>query len=201
MAGPTGERTPEPGGAWHAPGPGGFQPAPIEPGPAPGIAYADLVTRVIAFVIDAILLGFASAIVWSLLITTLFISGGLGGVFTGLIVGSVLQLGISAVYFVWSWTTWRASPGQRVLSLQTVNAADGATLTQGQAISRWLYLYGLVALASVASWGGGLGPLQPLLGLAGLAYALYLLYSASQDPKRQGFHDKQAATVVVKRTA
>lgn len=201
MAGPAGQRTPEPSGAWHAPGPGGFQPAPIAPGPAPGIAYADLVTRVIAFVIDAILLGFASAIVWSLLITTLFITGGLGGVFTELIVGSVLQLGISAVYFVWSWTTWRASPGQRILSVQTLNAADGATLTQGQAISRWLYLYGLVALASVASWGGKLGVLQPLLGVAGLAYALYLLYTASQDPKRQGFHDKQAGTVVVKRTA
>ena len=36
----------------------------------------------------------------------------------------------------------RASPGQKVLNLETVNAADGATLTQPQAIRRWVFLWG-----------------------------------------------------------
>ena len=44
-----------------APTPGGFDPASfkqaaVEAGPAPGVAYADLVTRIIALVIDSVIL-------------------------------------------------------------------------------------------------------------------------------------------------
>ena len=31
-----------------------------------------------------------------------------------------------------------------------------------------------------------------------LGYAIYLLYTAANSPTRQGFHDVQASTVVVK---
>ena len=36
-------------------------------------------------------------------------------------------------------------------------------------------------------------------GLVSLAYLIYLLYTTNSDPKRQGFHDHYANTVVVKR--
>jgi hypothetical protein len=77
---------------------------------------------------------------------------------------------------------------------------NGATLSQDQAIRRWLFLYGPGAISSAV----GLAPigfLSTLISLAVLGYYIYLLYSASQDPRRQGFHDKQVDTVVVKRSA
>jgi uncharacterized RDD family membrane protein YckC len=87
----------------------------------------------------------------------------------------------------------RASPGQKFLNLETVNAADGATLTQNQAIRRWVFLWGPIAL----------GAIVPILGilisLLALIYLIYLIYTINQSPKRQGYHDVQAGTVVVKR--
>jgi hypothetical protein len=185
---------------WQTPGESSTFGVPIAPGPVAGVTYADLVPRIVAYIIDAIILGIGYAIVWSILIATLFVSGGLGGVWVGLIVGSVALLAASAVYFIWTWTHWRASPGQRILSIETVNAPNGATLSQDQAIRRWLFLYGPGAISSAV----GLAPigfLSTLISLAVLGYYIYLLYSASQDPRRQGFHDKQVDTVVVKRSA
>jgi uncharacterized RDD family membrane protein YckC len=182
--------------------PAGFQVAPVAAGPAPGVAYADLVTRIIAYIIDAILLSVATFIIAAILGGIFITFGGLVGLLVGLVVIGGLVLFGSAFYFIYTWTTMRASPGQKVLNLETVNAADGATLTRDQAIKRWAYLYGLFSLATVAQFvlsASSLAILSSLLSLATLVYAIYLLYSASQDAKRQGFHDKQAGTVVVKR--
>ncbi|HXG40391.1 MAG TPA: RDD family protein [Candidatus Limnocylindrales bacterium] len=194
---------PEGGTGWTSPPqPSGWSTPPIAPGPAPGVAYADLVPRVVAFIIDAIILGFGYAIVWTVFLTTIFFAGGFGGLLVGILVSGLVFILASAAYFVYTWTRLRASPGQRVLGLETVNATDGATLTQDQAIRRWLYLFGPSALATILSVAGpALGAISTLVSLAALGYAIYLLYTASQDPKRQGFHDKQANTVVVRRTA
>ena len=94
----------------------------------------------------------------------------------------------------------RASLGQKMLGLETVNAGNGATLTQQQAIRRWAFLFGPQAIVTVlqigSSWFvyafGLMGVLSLLLSLAGLAYTIYLLYTTSQSSKRQGFHDVQA---------
>ena len=43
-----------------------------------------------------------------------------------------------------------------------------------------------------------LGGIGTLLGLLTFAYAIYLLYTAANSSSRQGFHDVQASTVVVK---
>jgi hypothetical protein len=107
---------------------------------------------------------------------------------------------------VWGWTnpTMRASLGQKALNLQTVNAADGATLTREQAIRRWGWLYGVFVLASVCQMVLGttsLGFLGSLISLATFAYFVYLIWTTSKDAKRQGYHDIQAKTVVVKRVA
>jgi uncharacterized RDD family membrane protein YckC len=177
-----------------------------EAGPAPGILYADLTTRIIAFIIDAILLG----IVATFLIVALgaiFLGTLLGGnFFIALVVGVVLavaNMAISAAYFVWGWTNpqMRASLGQKVMGLQTVGAADGATLTRPQATRRWAFLYGFVALASalqLALSGTSIGGLASLIGLLSFGYSIYLLWTTSQHAKRQGFHDVQAGTVVIK---
>jgi uncharacterized RDD family membrane protein YckC len=111
---------------------------------------------------------------------------------------------ISAIYFIWGWTNpnMRASLGQRVLGLNTLNASDGATLTRDQAVRRWAWLYGIFAVASalqLALGGSDIRVLGSLIGLLAFAYWIFLLYTTYQSPKKQGYHDVQAGTVVVKR--
>ncbi len=197
---------PPPSGNWQAPqpppagAPGGFNPnfqqAAVEVGPAPGIVYADLVNRIIALVIDSIILAIPYWIVNGIVVGMFILSG--GAMFTlFLLVVGVLYAVLAGAYFVWTWTTQRASYGMKFLKLECVNAADGATLTRDQAIKRFIFLYAgnLLSIVGNNVFGFGLGS---LLGLVGLLYTLYLLYTASQSPKRQGFHDLQAGTVVIK---
>jgi uncharacterized RDD family membrane protein YckC len=194
--------TPPPSqGGFQAPPPSqpsapAFQQAAVEPGPAPGIAYADLVTRIVAYVIDAIGLGIVWTIVWSVIAGMLVVTSGFGLLtVAGVVLGLVWAAG-SLAYFVYCWTKLRATLGQRVMKLETVNASDGATLTQPQAIRRWAFLFGPAAAGIVL--GNILGILGSLLGLLAFGYECYLLYTASQSTKRQGFHDAQAGTVVIK---
>jgi hypothetical protein len=186
-----------------------YQPVAVAAGPAPGIAYADLTTRVIAFIIDGILLGILSAFISLALGALLFgflLSGGIFGVIIATVLLSAATLFLSAVYFVWGWTNpaMRASLGQKALNLQTVNAADGATLTRNQALGRWGWLYGVFVLANVVQLVLGstdLAILGSLISLATFAYFVFLIWTTSKDAKRQGFHDIKASTVVVKRVA
>ena len=178
-------------------------------GPAPGIAYADLTTRVIAFIIDGILLGILSAFIslaLGALLLGFLLSGGIIGVIVATVLLSAATLFLSAIYFVWGWTNpaMRASLGQKALNLQTVNAADGATLTREQALLRWGWLYGVFVLASVVQLvltPTDLSFLGSLISLATFAYFIFLIWTTSKDAKRQGFHDIKASTVVVKRVA
>jgi uncharacterized RDD family membrane protein YckC len=175
--------------------PPAFQPAAVAPGPAPGVTYADLVTRIIAFIIDAIIL-YIPWVILSAVVFTVVLINGAGFILFGLVLGVIYAVG-TAVYFVYCWTRLRASVGQRVLSLECVNAADGATLTQDQAIRRWAWLFGPYCISIVANYVFGL--LGSLIGLLAFVYVIYLLYTVSQNPKHQGYHDVQASTVVVKR--
>ena len=193
MTNPTGGA---PQGNWQAPppggAPGGFNPnmqqVAAEPGPAPGVTYADLVTRIIAAVIDGVALFVVNAILGGIGLAI----GGLGGNFIISAFFGVVFAAANAAYFVYGWTRMRASFGQKFLKLETVSAADGSTLTQEQAIRRWAFLYGPWAVAAIIPILGSL--LMLLVGL----YELYLLYTVSQSAKRQGFHDTQAGTVVIK---
>lgn len=197
---------PPAGGSWNAPPPSApqqgfqtppqFQQAAVEAGPAPGIVYGDVVTRIIALFIDSLILWIPYVIVSTILVGAMFATGGAISFIFALLVG-VAYAALAGAYFVWTWTTQRASYGMKFLKLECVNAADGATLTRDQAIKRFLFLYAgnLIAIVGQNVFGLGLGS---LLALVGLGYVIYLLYTTSQSPKRQGFHDIQAGTVVVK---
>jgi uncharacterized RDD family membrane protein YckC len=164
-----------------------------------GLAYADVPSRIFAYIIDAIIMAVAFGILYAIF-GGLLIGSALGGFdfmfFIWFVVLLLIYAAGSAVYFIYTWTRMRGSPGQRVLGLETLNAADGAVLTQPQAIRRWLFLFGPFVLAQVASFM--LGGLGSLVGLLTFAYAVYLLYTAANSPTRQAFHDVQASTVVVK---
>jgi uncharacterized RDD family membrane protein YckC len=198
MTDPAGGAPTPPSSNWQtppppAPAPGGFQPnfqqSNVEAGPAPGVSYADTVNRVIAAVIDGVIL-------WVVNIVLLIIAGVIAiagaGWIISLLFGAIFAVA-NAVYFVYGWTKMRASFGQKFLNLETVNAADGATLTQNQAIRRWAFLFGPWAVGAIIPIVG------ILIELLAALYVLYLLYTVTQSPKRQGYHDLQSGTVVVKR--
>jgi uncharacterized RDD family membrane protein YckC len=72
------------------------------------------------------------------------------------------------------WLYRQATPGKMALSLRVVDATTGNTLTVGQSIGRYLGYF-----VSTIPFG---------LGLVWVAF----------DPKKQGWHDKLAGTVVVR---
>jgi uncharacterized RDD family membrane protein YckC len=154
------------------------------------LAPAAVAARAIAYIIDAIILGICGIVILGLIIPDTTIVGGI----TRAIIYGVLGF----LYFGYTWTAWRATPGQRILGLMTVNAADGAALTWSQAAMRWAYLFGPSVLNSLFPVGGALGA---LISLVVLGYYIYLLYTTSTDSRKQGFHDKQASTLVITKLA
>ncbi len=103
---------------------------------------------------------------------------------------------LTLVYFAWLWTSG-ATFGQRATRLWTLNAADGSLMTWNQSILRWLYLFGPVAVLNVFITPGLAGETMAAFArIIVTLYWVYLLWTAIRDPKRQGFHDLQARTVV-----
>lgn len=188
------------------PPPGGWAPAPqAVAGPA-GLVYADVPNRAIAYIIDVIILAIANFIVAAILdavgLRTWTVNANATSIGNLLsynpvagIIQAVIFTVISAAYFIYMWRTQRATLGQRVLGMQVGNAADGATLTQEQAIKRWLALGAPFGIAQALNPLPGLGL---LIGLAALVYFIALLYTTYSSPTKQGIHDKYAGTIVAK---
>jgi uncharacterized RDD family membrane protein YckC len=202
---PPAQQPPPPAPPPAAPPPAGESwqgaPPPAQPAQtASGLVYADVPNRAIAYIIDAIILFVINLIVGIIVgsflpaptVTDIFNAQ---PNFAAVLITTLIGLAINGVYFIYTWTSMRGSPGQKMLGMQVGNAADGATLTQEQAIRRWIFLGAPFGLASALSPIPALGL---LIALAGLAYFIYLLVSTAQSPTKQGFHDKQANTVVVK---
>jgi uncharacterized RDD family membrane protein YckC len=191
-----------------APSSSGWQQAPAAPAVPgiPGFTYADVPNRFIALIIDAILLAIIGVIVSTIVSTILgsqyTITKDANGLPTGIstnffsaTVTLLLNLVVSAAYWIYTWTRMRGSPGMRALGMQVGNFPDGATLTQNQAVRRWVALGGPLPLVQVLNQLPAVGG---LIGLATFAYYLYLLYTTAKSPTKQGFHDKYANSVVVK---
>jgi uncharacterized RDD family membrane protein YckC len=211
---PAGDPAQPAGGNWQqAPAPGAapsfaqqaqqWKPAEVAAGPAAGIAYADLGIRIGAFLIDYVILIICAILVNAVLVAILFASifaVGTGAFLIGGLIVVAINIALGAIYFIYTWTTMKASPGQRMLGLMTVNESDGSALSQNQAIIRYLVMFapGFVAGQASNIIGGLIGL---LLSLAGLGWTIYLIYTTANDPKRQGYHDKMAKSVVVKPVA
>jgi uncharacterized RDD family membrane protein YckC len=181
----------EPPTGWSAP-----PPPPAQAGPK-GFVYADVPNRAIAYIIDAIILGIIGIIVAIIL-------GAIGLHSTVLdynpvfsVVAAIIGLAISGVYFVYTWTKRRATVGMQVLGMQIGDAGNGTTLTQDQAIRRWLALGAPFTLAQAFNPFPLLGL---LIALAALAWFIFLVYTTYSSPTKQGWHDIFAHTMVVKAT-
>jgi uncharacterized RDD family membrane protein YckC len=170
-----------------------------------GLIYGDVLNRSIAYIIDAIIIGIITAIL-SAVVGAIFgpvISfDSLNSLFSGgnvnwlvVIIDFAIGLAVSVAYFVYLWTSQRATLGMRVMSLQVGNETNGATLGRDQALMRWALLFGPAAL-SQAFWPVPL--LGMILGLASFVWFLVLLFTTWSSPTKQGIHDKTAHTMVVK---
>ena len=176
--------------------------APV-PGPA-GLFYADVPNRIIAYIIDVIVLGVIGFVV------ALVLGGILGGIVSSqtldspggdlnllaFIVVGLGNLAISFAYFGYSWTTLRATPGMKLLGLQIGDERDGRSIEWNQALTRWLVLGIPSILASFASYVSS--SLGFILSLVGVIWLIVLLYSIAQSPTKQGIHDRYARTIMVK---
>jgi uncharacterized RDD family membrane protein YckC len=171
-------------------------------GPA-GFYLADVPDRIVAYVIDLIILAFLGLLVAEV------VGGLLGGVvdsdpvspgqgvnIAALLLVTVADLALSAVYFAYLWRARRSTLGMSLLGLRIGDERDGRSIAANQAVTRWLVLGVPTVLATYALFVSD--PLGAILSLVGLVWLAALLYSAAQSPTKQGVHDRYAHTIVVR---
>ena len=142
-----------------------------------GVRYAGFWIRFLAFIIDSIL---TMVIVWPILYWLYgkdYFLGALGlreadSMFAGP-ADPLLNYVLPAIAVVIFWIARQATPGKMVLSTKIVDADSFGPLTKGQAIGRYLGYY-------VSIFG-------LFIGFLWIAF----------DPRKQGWHDKLARTVVI----
>ena len=135
------------------------------------VSYAGFAPRLAAQLLDAVLFGLA-VMLWTLTVDGLPSSGRLdvGAMF--LRSDWINEILIGAITIV-LWCRYAATPGKLLMDCQVVDAQTGAPPGWRQALIRYVSYY------------------LSLLPL-GLGF-FWILW----DPKRQGFHDKLAGTVVL----
>ena len=175
--------------------------APTPSAPASGLVFADVPNRVIAFIIDAILLGVIGLVISAILGGLGFSAGTVNPDLTftinpvGVLIQGIVNLAISAAYFIYTWTAMRATVGMRLLGMQIGNAGDGKALTTEQGVRRFFAIWGPNLVAQV---------LQPvpvislIFGLIAFAWIIFLIYTTANSPTKQGWHDVFANSQVVK---
>jgi len=137
------------------------------------VKYAGFWVRVAASLIDTLLIvGITMPLLLAIYGRSYF-SGSAAGTFPGLI-DFLLSWVAPAVAAILCWLYKQATPGKMVFSARVVDAKTGNTLTLAQSIGRYLGYF-----VSIIPFG---------LGLLWVAF----------DPKRQGWHDKLAGTVVIR---
>jgi len=161
------------GPSQYGPPPGHPGYAPPVTGPAPGLEYAGFGIRLVAYLIDSAIL----------FVVIFAVAAATGGFFktdpdTGLttINGAAqgLAFAISIAYLVGFWGSRSQTPGMMALNLRIVRVQNGAPLDFGVAILRYV---GYI--------------------ISSIPFGIGLIWAAF-DPRKQGWHDKIAGTVVIR---
>jgi uncharacterized RDD family membrane protein YckC len=84
---------------------------------------ADFFTRLVAIIIDAIIIGIPSMILFLILPVALYY---------------VLSVGIGLAYFVYFWSSTGQTPGKMVMGLKVVSSESGQILTYQEAAIRYV---------------------------------------------------------------
>ncbi|WP_157250264.1 RDD family protein [Nonomuraea typhae] len=166
------------GAHYGAPQPqGGHEP------PSPPLA--EWWQRLVARIVDGVILGIAYFVLSLILATVL--GGGFLAVMLTAIVGAV-------IYFAYEFVMLRSdgqTVGKKVMGLRVVPAGGnraGSSLTSDAVVSRAGVLWGPLALSFI-----------PVIGFAAyLVYLVNVLWQFWDKPLQQCLHDKLAGTVVVR---
>jgi uncharacterized RDD family membrane protein YckC len=139
---------------------------------APQMNYGGFWIRVVAYIIDAIILGIIGGVIIAIFGVNVSDPNAMqSGRYRG---AQALDLLISFAYFTALWTTMGGSLGQRIFGMRILDANTGAPIGFGKAALRWLGL--LVSF------------LVCFIGVIWVAF----------DSRKQGWMDKIAGTVVVR---
>ena len=160
-----------------APPPASAAPPPAVPAapsvPAPALAYAGLVTRIVAFVIDAVLIlavELLGAVAGVVIVGVLHLPTAINAILV--VLGGCLAIIWSVGYLVVFWTTTGQTPGSRIMQIR-VQTPDGSLLRPVRAVVRCVGLL--------------LAALPLFLGYVPIVF----------DRRRRGLQDWLAHTVVV----
>jgi uncharacterized RDD family membrane protein YckC len=155
----------------------------ITEGPAPGIEYAPYGGRLVAYLLDTLILtfvaGFFFVIAFALLgsgatMVDNRITAIEPGATTGFVVFLLIGTIIAVLYFPFFWARGGQTPGMRPFDLRVVRDADGSRIGWGTAFLR-------------------------LIGLWVAAAVFYIGYIwIFVDKRRRGWQDLIAGTVVIK---
>jgi len=169
-------------------------------GPA-GLLLADVPNRIMALVIDIILLsGVGLVLAWLFggLVSepgALDSPGGELKVLAFLVV-LLLQLAVSAAYFAGAWVLFGATAGMRLLGLRVGTETDARPLGPRHALVRWLIVGIPALLVSLAFYVPN--TIALILAGLGVAWLLLLLYTMVQGSTKQALQDRLARSIVVR---
>ena len=153
--------------------------APAEPsGPAPGVRFAPHGPRLVAYILDGVILTVVFMLVLipvALITASVDRDGPSGAAIAAMVMLVLAAMAVSVLYFPFFWQRTGQTPGMRPFHLWVVRDRDGAGFGWGTALLR---LLGLYVAASVFYLG-----------------FLWIFV----DKRRRGWQDLIAGTIVVER--
>jgi uncharacterized RDD family membrane protein YckC len=198
-------QAPPPVVGWQTPA-SSAEPAPIE-----GYVIAGPWARLVAWLIDSLLVTFVPTLLsfividWQPLVDAMIEQiedpstvAPLTFVPTTVeaLIVTLIGVGISYLYFVGFWTgPWMSTPGMRLLGLRVGDEQRGAILSITAATKRWLAMGAWLALLAFV------GPFGTIAGLGTTVLQIALFFSVIVHPRRQGLHDRVASSLVVRKRA
>jgi hypothetical protein len=165
-----------------------------------------VVVRLVAYVLDALLLALAIYVVVLLLHALVGPTVRIAEV-DGVprlsvdrlrsVVDAVVATAVAGAYFVGSWLAFRGTPALRLVRARVERADGGGRLALGSAFKRWLMLgapFGLLStLVLPMPWLGA------ILAVVIAFWNLVLLVTTARDRRKRGLHDRVADSIVLRR--
>jgi hypothetical protein len=176
------------------------------PMPLDDVRGVGVVVRLVAYVLDALLLALGIYVVLLVLHALIGPTVRIAAV-NGVprlsvdrlrsLIDTAVATAVAGAYFVGSWLAWGGTPAQRLVRARVERADGGGRLALGSAIKRWLLLgapFGLVStLLLPLPWLGAI--LVVVIAL----WHLVLLVTTARDRRKRGLHDRLSGSIVLRR--
>jgi uncharacterized RDD family membrane protein YckC len=176
------------------------------PMPVDDVRGVGVVVRLVAYLLDALLLALGIYVVLLVLHALIGPTVRIAAV-NGVprlsvdrirsLIDTAVATAVAGAYFVGSWLARGGTPAQRLVRARVERADGGGRLALGSAIKRWLLLgapFGLVStLLLPVPWLGAI--LVVVIAL----WHLVLLVTTARDRRKRGLHDRVAGSIVLRR--